>query len=108
MRFWKSGSEIDMFGSKRPKKTQKPTELALNFLKNQKLLKSVHGARRTVVSNAITLRGGVPTESVILLLEIHLEPQTATHVLYYSGTRNQMYYTFKNYTKHRFVRNKNL
>ena len=45
------------------KKTKKPSghaELALNFPKNQKLLKSVHGARRTDLPNAIGLRGGVP------------------------------------------------
>ena len=47
---------------KKTKKPQKPTELALNFPKNQKLLKSVHGARRTVVPNAISLRWGVPTD----------------------------------------------
>ena len=43
---------------RKTKKPSGPTERALNFPKNQKLLKSVYGARRTVLPNAITLRGG--------------------------------------------------
>ena len=49
---------------KRPQKIQNRKNQRLNFSKNQKLLESVHGARRTVVPKYLDVLGGVPTNNV--------------------------------------------
>ena len=44
-------------------------------------MKSVYGARRYSLQEAISIRGGSPPKRVHLPLEIPIEPQMATHGL---------------------------
>ena len=52
----------------------------INFTENQKLLKSVHGARRTTVWKSVGVLGGGSPSSTHLLLEILYPLRLANHV----------------------------
>ena len=59
---------------RKPRKKSGAKDLHFFFPKLQKLLKSVDGARRTVVSKSIGEKGGIPQNSPTADVQLHETP----------------------------------
>ena len=77
MKFWKSASEPNILGSKRPKNHQDMQILLWTFQKT-KIIEIGPRSSENEESKRYRSQGGVPTDPTKGLLEIILRPQMAT------------------------------